>query len=133
MLSNYYHTFTDVYAGFHITVIDSPPFEKFTDYLNELEASKHYLTIWVELNTTHLPLLDICTNQLAYSIHHAIDNKVVVYKWLSAREDLVVPYSAFLVAAGALVINNDKLLLVQEKSGERKGYYGIPGGRVDRG
>ena len=45
----------------------------------------------------------------------------------------MVPYSVFLVAAGALVIKNDKLLLVQEKSGERKGYYGIPGGRADGG
>jgi ADP-ribose pyrophosphatase YjhB (NUDIX family) len=44
-----------------------------------------------------------------------------------------VPYSVFIIAAGALVIKDDKLLLVQEKSGDRKGYYGLPGGRADRG
>jgi hypothetical protein len=36
-----------------------------------------------------------------------------VYKWLRKEEDLVVPYSMFWVAAGALVIKDDKVLLVE--------------------
>lgn len=39
----------------------------------------------------------------------------------------------FWVAAGALVIKDDKVLLVEEKSGKRKGKYGLPGGRANKG
>jgi hypothetical protein len=36
-----------------------------------------------------------------------------VYKWLSQLTDLIVPYSIFWVAAGALVIHENKVLLVK--------------------
>jgi ADP-ribose pyrophosphatase YjhB (NUDIX family) len=39
----------------------------------------------------------------------------------------------FIIAAGALVIKDNKVLVVKEKGGQRKGYYGVPGGRADRG
>ena len=44
-----------------------------------------------------------------------------------------MPYSVFWVAAGALLVHDGKVLLVQEKGGARKGFYGLPGGRADRG
>lgn len=40
----------------------------------------------------------------------------MVYKWLKPIEDLVVPYSIFWIAAGALIIKDNKILLVEEKS-----------------
>jgi len=87
----------------------------------------------VELTTEHLPILDICTNKLNFKIHQGLGKKIVIYKWLSPYSDLVTPYSMFIIAAGALVIKDEKVLVVKEKGGQRKGYYGIPGGRAERG
>ena len=39
----------------------------------------------------------------------------------------------FYIACGAVILRDDKIFLVQEKSGGRKGKYGIPGGRADFG
>ena len=97
------------------------------------EDSEKYRSIWIYLQTTHLSLLDVLTNKLNYNIHHGLGKEIVVYKWLKKEEDLVVPYSMFWVAAGALVIKDDKVLLVEEKSGKRKGKYGLPGGRANKG
>ena len=69
----------------------------------------------MELTTQHLGILDICTNKLGYKIHTGLDKTITIYKWLTKRSDLVVPYSVFWVAAGALLIHENKVLLVQEK------------------
>ena len=42
-------------------------------------------------------------------------------------------YSSFYVSAGAIIIHDGKILLVQEKNGARQGDFGIPGGRADFG
>jgi hypothetical protein len=72
-------------------------------------------SVWVYLTTAQLPILDMLTNRLDFSIHHGLGKEIVLYRWLSKVEDLVVPYSLFWVAAGALVIKEGKVLLVQEK------------------
>lgn len=46
------------------------------------EESEKYRSIWVYLQTTHLPLLDVLTNKLNYNIHHGLGKEIVVYKWL---------------------------------------------------
>lgn len=60
-------------------------------------------------------ILDVCTNRLGYKIHTGLGKIITIYKWLIKRSDLVVPYSVFWVAAGALLIHDNKVLLVQEK------------------
>ena len=69
----------------------------------------------MELTTQQLGILDVCTNRLGYKIHTGLDKTITIYKWLTKRSDLVVPYSVFWVAAGALLIHENKVLLVQEK------------------
>jgi hypothetical protein len=69
----------------------------------------------LELTTNHLPLLDLCTNKLGYQIHQGLGKNIVIFKWLLKRSNKLVPYSLFWVAAGALVIHDNKVLLVQEK------------------
>ena len=50
-----------------------------------------------------------------YKIHSGLNQNIVVYKWLKKLSDLVVPYSVFLIAAGALLVHDNKVLMVQEK------------------
>lgn len=54
-------------------------------------------------------------------------------KWIASKKDLITPYSAAFISAGAILIKDNRILLVQEKNGARKGDYGIPGGRSDFG
>jgi len=49
------------------------------------------------------------------------------------RACLIPPFSVFYVGCGAIVINKDRILLVQEKSGTRKNLFGVPGGRANPG
>ncbi len=108
----------DLHKGIHLTIGEAPPVAEFADYLNQLEEGKEYRSIWVELKTSHIPLLDLCTNKLNYTIHQGLGKDIVLNKWLSQQENKIVPYSIFWVAAGALVVHNNKVLLVQEKGVE---------------
>jgi len=66
----------------------------------------------VYLETNNLQILGLLTNKMRFSIHHGLDKSLVVKRWLKKREDLTVPYSIFWIAAGALVIKDNKVLLV---------------------
>jgi ADP-ribose pyrophosphatase YjhB (NUDIX family) len=46
---------------------------------------------------------------------------------------MITPFSTVHVSAGAILIMNNKILLVREKGGYRKDAYGIPGGRTNFG
>jgi ADP-ribose pyrophosphatase YjhB (NUDIX family) len=46
---------------------------------------------------------------------------------------MIVPFSAVFVSAGAILIRDSKILLVQERTGPNSGTYGIPGGRTNFG
>jgi len=71
--------------------------------------------------------------QIGFNIHHGLGRKIVLNKWIASRKDLITHFSAAYVSAGAILIKDNKILLVQEKNGARKGDYGIPGGRSDIG
>ena len=60
--------------------------------------------------------MGLIVNEFGYKIHHGRDNRIALYKWLSNRSDLVPPYSNFYISCGAAVIDNDRLLLVQESN-----------------
>jgi ADP-ribose pyrophosphatase YjhB (NUDIX family) len=48
-------------------------------------------------------------------------------------KSMITPYSTAYVSAGAILILSNKILLVRKKVGNRKGDYGIPGGRTNFG
>ena len=51
-----------------------------------------------------------------FNIHHGIGKSLSLYKWmLKDRKDLVVPYSMFHIGCGGVLIEDNKILLVQEK------------------
>ena len=68
-----------------------------------------------------------------FKIHSGIDHSLVLYKWISSRSLLAPPFSNFHLSCGSVIVKEQKILLVQEKFGPRKGEYGIPGGRADVG
>jgi hypothetical protein len=68
--------------------------------------------VWIFLNSINLEHTSYLVNELGYKIHHGKDNKIALYKWLSKKSDLVPPYSNFYVSCGAIVIDNNHLLLV---------------------
>lgn len=68
-----------------------------------------------------------------FNIHHGAGQSVSLWRWISSQKDLVAPFCNFYISAGAILIRNDQILLVQEKSGLRRGHFGIPGGRADCG
>lgn len=72
-------------------------------------------SVWVHLNRDNLDLLP-CAVDHKFKIHHGKEDSVVLYRWLSELEDLVPAFSRFYVASGAVVIREDKLLVVQEKN-----------------
>lgn len=89
-------------------------------------------SVWVHLDGRNLSLISLlCEN--GFQIHHGLGEKVSLWRWIASKKDLVTPYSMFYVSAGAILIKDDRIFLVQEKNGPRKGDYGIPGGRADFG
>lgn len=73
----------------------------------------------------------LCLN--GFRIHHGLDQNISLTRWIAKKKDLIPSYSEFYISAGALLIKDDKVFLVREKNGPRKGDYGIPGGRADFG
>lgn len=63
-----------------------------------------------------------------FEIHHAEKNYIMLYKWLRQNSvNNLPPFATHLVGCGGIVLNeNNEILLVQEKSGPRKGYWNIP-------
>jgi 8-oxo-dGTP pyrophosphatase MutT (NUDIX family) len=68
-----------------------------------------------------------------FVIHHGIGKEISLNRWIASKKDLITMYSSFYVSAGAIIIHDGKILLVQEKNGARQGDFGIPGGRADFG
>lgn len=96
---------------------------------NPLEETN---AIWVELNQDNFGLV-LPISQRGFKIHHGLDDTIVLYKWMANKKDLVPFYTTNVISCGAIVIHQGKILLVQERNGNRKDKFGIPGGRSDLG
>jgi len=56
-------------------------------------------------------------NVSGFKIHNGKDNEVSLYRWMREnKKDLVPAYSMFVISCGGIVIHNNKILLVCEKS-----------------
>ena len=53
---------------------------------------------------------------MGYSIHHGKNKSMALYKWLSHKSNLVPPYSNFYISCGSVVIEDNKILMVEEKN-----------------
>ena len=108
----------DLHDATHIKLSDTVQLEEFEPYIKETlkrELDQKSKALWVHLNQSNLGLLPmLCNNE--FKIHHGFDSKVVLYRWLRQEEDMVPIFSRFYVAAGAVVIKDGRLLMVQEKN-----------------
>lgn len=137
-------TITDVFNAVHLTAkgkLDEHEFEAYVTKLLDLsEKQNKGLTpeqettaIWITIRQENFDLVSMIVNKLGFKIHHGLDQEIAFTKWISTERNLIPPYSMFYVACGAILIKDDKLLMVQEKLGGAKGRYGLPGGRADLG
>ena len=86
----------------------------------------------MHLNQTNLGLIDNLVTKCGLKLHHAKGGDAVLYKWVKeGKKDLVPPYSIHVISCGGVIVKDDRVLLVEEKSGALKGKFGIPGGRAD--
>lgn len=74
---------TDIYRGVHLRLHGEVKAEEFEQYVRGVAVQEGLSSVWVYLTTAHLPILDLLTNRLDFSIHHGLGKEVVVYKWLS--------------------------------------------------
>ena len=67
----------------------------------------------MHLNVENLGLISHLVRNQGFVIHHGLGDKVVLNKWIASRKDLITSYSNFYISAGAILIHNEKVLLVQ--------------------
>ena len=58
-------------------------------------------------------MLDLLCNKMGYEVHRGKGKDIVLNKWVSKASNLIPPYTLFIVAAGALLIHEGKVFLVQ--------------------
>ncbi|XP_058821227.1 uncharacterized protein LOC131683352 isoform X4 [Topomyia yanbarensis] len=88
--------------------------------------------VWfkINLNCSHW-VPELAKNQ--FKFHHAKDNFVMMYRWLPKDEEMnIPPYAHTMVGVGALVINEQKqILVVSERHALIKESWKLPGGYVE--
>ena len=94
--------------------LDEEVFLKYLEKRVKVERERHSKTVWVYLNEDNMDLLSPLL-KAGFKIHHGLDNRVAVYQWLETLSDLVPPYSSIYAGCGGAIIEDDCLLLVQEK------------------
>ncbi|CAD8066499.1 unnamed protein product [Paramecium sonneborni] len=110
--------------------------EQFTQNLKETIndcKSKKMKAIWIQLDQNQLALAEKLIEQ-GFQMHHCTQNYLLFSQWIIENEKSRLPnYTTHQVGAGGLIINNNQILLIQEKNGAKQGLWGIPGGLVDDG
>jgi len=62
-------------------------------------------------------LIDQLINQAGFKLHYGKGEDISLYRWMrEGKKDLVPAYSTHVISCGGVIINEDKILLVEEKS-----------------
>ena len=82
----------------------------------------------MKLNINQLSLAQVALSS-GFEMHHCTKEYLIFSQWLLEGETSKLPnYTSHFIGAGGLIINDkNEMLLVQEKNGNRKGQWGIPG------
>lgn len=92
-------------------------------------------TIWFRVHIPHTEWVPILTGQ-GFVFHHAKEEYVMLYRWLSTNEECNVPkYAHTFLGVGAFVFNKDtsEILVIKEKYASTKASWKLPGGYVEPG
>lgn len=110
-------------------------------FSQRLEASlQHWLkeerrTIWFRVYLSHSEWVPTLVTK-GFKFHHAKEDYVMLYQWLSKTEECnIPPYAHTNLGVGAFVINEktNEVLVIQEKYSTRKPMWKLPGGYVEPG
>lgn len=135
-------TFTghrDVYNG--VTVDSSEEQCSVDTFKERLDASldkwqrEKRRTIWFRVHlhqTSWVPELA----ERGFKFHHAKEESVTMYKWISTQEECnLPPYAHTNLGAGAFVYNEEteELLVIKERFSSKNPFWKLPGGYVEPG
>ncbi|CAD8149129.1 unnamed protein product [Paramecium octaurelia] len=129
----------DVYQSFHIqkgkyldSFIGDP--ELFTTNLIQTVndcKSKQMKAIWIQLDQHQLVLAEKLIEQGFY-MHHCTQHYLLFAQWIVENVKSQLPnYTTHSIGAGGLIVHNNSILLIQEKNGQYKDEWTIPGGLVN--
>ena len=125
----------DSYKAIHLTPKSPLKTSDFNAYMSDLlktNQNTETSSIWVHLTSNNLSLIDNLINTSQFKFHHSRGNDVSLYRWMNPnKKDIVPHFSLHVVSCGGIIVKDDHVLLVREKKGALKGYYGVPGGRAD--
>ena len=78
---------------------------------------------------THIAL------ECGFEMHHAESEYIMLNKWLLQNRTNTLPSycTHYVGCAGAVINDKNEILLVKERSGDKKDQWGIPGGRANLG
>lgn len=72
--------------------------------------------------------------QNGFVYHHAVQDYVMMYKWLPVHENCnVPPYAHTMIGVGAIVLDNEQNLLVVSEKYHKVPHIKLPGGYVEPG
>lgn len=92
-------------------------------------------TIWFRVHLPHSEWVPILVKN-GFKFHHAREEYVTLYQWLSTDEKCNVPHYAHTnLGVGAFVYNEktDELLVIKEKYINKAPFWKLPGGFVEPG
>jgi ADP-ribose pyrophosphatase YjhB (NUDIX family) len=133
----------DVYEAIHLTlnnVVSEAEFKAYIDKVVETESQSQNSrdeqgkanAVWVHILSMQFSLATyLCS--AGFRIQYGVGEKLVLTKWIGKIKNMIIPYSAAYMSAGAIIIKANQILLVQEKTGFRKQQFGIPSGRSNFG
>ncbi|KAF5287921.1 hypothetical protein FQA39_LY15625 [Lamprigera yunnana] len=88
-------------------------------------------SVWFKVALQHAEWIPILIKN-GFIFHHAKETFVMLRMWIAEEVDLTPPYAHTMVGVGAVVINDDNVLVVQEKYGISD-FWKLPGGYVEPG
>ncbi|MFT5258763.1 MAG: 8-oxo-dGTP diphosphatase [Saprospiraceae bacterium] len=96
-------------------------------------AQQQFKVIWLPIKPAFSSYIS-CALQQGFNYHHTDNNTLMMTKRLQSAA-LIPPYATHTIGAGAVVINEGKLLAVVERSNAetKPNYFKLPGGMLDRG
>ena len=110
---------TDKYNAFHVTPneeVESAAFNHYITNLIKSNSTNGTTSIWVHLNAGQLKLVSDLVNNHQFDFHRGKGKSISLYRWLLPdRKDMVVPYSMFHVGCGGVIVQDNSILLIEEK------------------
>jgi len=92
-----------------------------------IESVKNKKILWINIPVEKSDFIPILT-KLDFKFHHCNENCVMLFKMIA--KDSIIPTAVnYIVGVGAVVIDNDRLLVVKDRLSND---YKLPGGHIEK-